>query len=155
MVEDWPAHVPLQIFGSGPLRDDLLLAARGKNIDVFGPLPRNEVLTTMSESEGLVFPSIWPELTPLTFIEALSVGLPVIAKSGNAAADEIALSHCGEIFENFRGMGDAVKKVEANRAGLSRNATQTHRYKYSPEAWLEQITQIYRSISRSPFVRGD
>lgn len=147
MVDGWPAHVPLEIFGSGPLRTELLVAARGKRIALMGPLPRSDVRAAMSEAEGLVFPSVWPELAPLTFIEALSAGLPVIAKSGNAAAEEIATSHCGAIFEDFRNIGVAIDRVKANRLEFSRNSILTHREKYSPEAWLEKITGVYRSVS--------
>ena len=117
-----------------------------KAITFMGARPRDEVLMELRTAAGLVFPSVWTELAPLSFLEALSVGLPVIAKSGNAAAAEILSSNCGHVFDDFSEMEDAIEKTRNDWSALSRNARDIHRAKYSPEAWLEAITRVYYSV---------
>lgn len=146
MVQNWPDRIPLRIFGSGPLEKELIAAGTRKAITFMGAKPRDEVLMELRKATGLVFPSVWTELAPLSFLEALSVGLPVIAKSGNAAAAEIFSSNCGHVFDDFSEMEDAIEKTSDDWSALSRNAQDIHRAKYSPEAWLEAITRVYYSV---------
>ena len=53
----------------------------------------------MSETSALIFPSIWYEGMPMTIIESLSVGTPVIASNLGAMASMIKDNINGLLFE--------------------------------------------------------
>jgi glycosyltransferase involved in cell wall biosynthesis len=72
----------LRLIGDGPSRpaierlaDDFALAHR---VAVLGPLPRQSVVAEMREADVFVFPSAY-ESFGATALEALAVGLPVVA----------------------------------------------------------------------------
>lgn len=86
-------HIPLRIAGNGPLRRELEAFAndRGmKNVTFLGALPHDEVLSLMKRSRLFVFPTECYEGFPMTVVEALACGAPILA------------SHLGAILELLR-----------------------------------------------------
>jgi glycosyltransferase involved in cell wall biosynthesis len=78
--ERWEGELPLKIVGTGPLGMDVArAAARHSGIEWLGALPRTDVIRLMQEASMLVFPSLWYEGLSMTLVEALAVGLPVLA----------------------------------------------------------------------------
>jgi glycosyltransferase involved in cell wall biosynthesis len=82
LLEAWERlqgrQMRLVVVGDGPMRDRL--QKRWAEVVSFtGPLPPYEVRRLMLESRALVFPSMWYEVQPLTVLEALAAGLPVLA----------------------------------------------------------------------------
>ena len=72
--------MPLKIVGSGPLEYEVAQAAAGSiGIEYLGGLERADVIRLMQNASVLVFPSLWYEGLSMTILEALAVGLPVIA----------------------------------------------------------------------------
>jgi len=75
-------HVQLAIAGEGELRNELedTACALGVSDRVFllGEIPPEEIGTFLSAGDVFVFPSVY-EATPLAMIEAMQIGLPVIA----------------------------------------------------------------------------
>ena len=73
-------EVRLTIIGDGPLASAVRNEAqRNDRIRYLGLLSRERVLDEMARARFLVFPSTWYEGMPLTIIEALARGLPIVA----------------------------------------------------------------------------
>ena len=74
----------LRIIGDGPLRG----AVRGRaaalgvadRIEILGSIPRNQALAELSRVDVLLLPSLWEGL-PVVVLEALAIGVPVVASA--------------------------------------------------------------------------
>lgn len=70
--------VPIHLAGDGPLRDELEQNAPA-NVTLRGRIERAEMPDFYARSRGLVLPSTCFEMCPLTILEAMAIGLPVVA----------------------------------------------------------------------------
>lgn len=77
--------LPLKVVGGGPLA--LMADQPVANVEWIGRLPKDGVLALMRDAALLVFPSEWYEGLPVTVIEALATGLPVIASDIGAIGE--------------------------------------------------------------------
>lgn len=74
--------LPLVVAGTGPLRETL----RGEGIDVLGWVPHERMSRLYRRSQALLLPSRWQEPFGIVGLEALSMGVPVVAwESGGVA----------------------------------------------------------------------
>jgi glycosyltransferase involved in cell wall biosynthesis len=72
--------VALKIAGSGPLAAEVAgAAASNRSIEYLGAVTRDRMKDLMSNAAALIFPSEWYEAGPMTIVEALASGTPVIA----------------------------------------------------------------------------
>ncbi|MDR0797079.1 MAG: glycosyltransferase [Tannerella sp.] len=69
---------PLKIIGDGPLLNTFRRVFNHENIDFMGYLPQDRVYEITKEARCVVMPSVWYENNPLSAIEALSIGTPVL-----------------------------------------------------------------------------
>jgi glycosyltransferase involved in cell wall biosynthesis len=84
--------LPLRIAGNGPLRISVEGAVSRSNgrIEWLGQVPREQATELVKRARFLVFPSEWYEWFPLTLVEALACGTPVIAARIGSVAEIIA-----------------------------------------------------------------
>jgi len=81
-------EAPITFVGDGELAGALQRAA--PDADFRGWLAAPEVAQAMRLARALVFPSIWHECQPLTVLEALAHGLPVLTSDASAGAELVA-----------------------------------------------------------------
>ena len=93
--------------GDGPVAAELV--SRYPEARVMGWQNHEAVRTHMRQARALVFPSLWYEGQPLTVLEALSVGTPVIVSDGCAARDAVSDRVSGLWFRS----GDAADLARA------------------------------------------
>jgi glycosyltransferase involved in cell wall biosynthesis len=72
--------IPLRIVGDGPLRDELERAAP-PNVIFLGHQDRADVFREIAGAMFLLVPSIWYEGFPMTVVEAMAMGKPIIASA--------------------------------------------------------------------------
>ena len=110
--------------GDGPAREELV--ARYPEARVLGWQSHDAVRDHMRNARALVFPSLWYEGQPLTVLESLSLGTPVIVSDGCAGRDAVADRSSGLWFRSGDA-GDLARamselSVDAFAARLSRGA---------------------------------
>jgi len=86
LVEAWDAEAPrLTVIGDGPLLEQVRTKAATKlNIDMRGALSAADARRAIRMARVLVFPSVWFEGLPLTVLESIAEGTPVMTFRGGA-----------------------------------------------------------------------
>jgi glycosyltransferase involved in cell wall biosynthesis len=154
LLEAWKrigSRLPLKIYGDGPLRDDVALAAErsGGAITWFGWKDRAEVNAALGSASVLIFPSVWYECGPLSVIESLARGTPVIAANLGALSEMICPGSNGYHFTP----GSADSLVEAVDTFLSladggrqlqTSARSAFLQKYTADQGYDNLLELYR-----------
>lgn len=143
----------IKIAGDGPLIEKVKkISDANENIHYLGILNKEEVIHQMQECQALIFPSIWYEGMPMTIIEAFSLGTPIIASNLGAMASMIQDGYNG--FHFTPGDSDSLLAMLGKWASLSdvkkqlfyKNALDTYRKNYTPEANYEMLMDIYQAV---------
>ena len=144
LLERWPQSGPvLDVFGSGP--EELLVSGyeRG-NINIRGLVGRDSLLEALSNYRALILPSLWAEGSPLVVIEALSLGLPVLAHENTSIGKRLAAFKAGVLFGDENSLIASISKVEKNYEIYSFNARKFYLQNHSELGWVSQIEKIYQ-----------
>jgi len=101
----------LLIGGEGPQKARLEKMAKSiKNVIFMGALPRNVQLAVMAQSDIFVHPARYPDACPTVIIEAMALGLPVIAtKLGGIP--ELVVDGKGGFLVNSNSPKDLATKI--------------------------------------------
>jgi glycosyltransferase involved in cell wall biosynthesis len=139
----WPAHHNLRIYGDGPLREQVL-AASGGNITYCGKVDRAEIPNVLSKSKGLIFSSEWFEgAIPLTYVEALAAGRPVVALNGNGASDDILKSGVGYVYERWDQLAATLDEANVSIELTSRKSRIHYDEQFTESVWLSSTIDLY------------
>lgn len=155
LLEAWKMvgkAVPLRIAGDGPLAEDVRRAATATpGISWLGPLAHEEIIRQMKRAAMLVFPSVWYEGLPLTVIESLATGLPVIASRLGSIPELVSHGKSGLLFEPGSA-ADLARSVlwmssHPSEAGsVSLEARREFERKYTRARNYELLMECYESL---------
>jgi glycosyltransferase involved in cell wall biosynthesis len=140
----------LDIIGSGPEERALAAATRETNtIRMAGRLPVEEVHRAMLRSSFLILPSICYEVFPRVLVEAMSLGVPVVASRWGGIPEIVREGETGLLFErgNAEDLAEKARRLfedEELNLRLGRNARERYERLYTPEINLRQLLEIYR-----------
>ena len=145
----------LKIAGSGPLKKNVLDVCKyAKNIKYLGALKKDAVEKEMKSCAALIFPSLWYEGMPMTLLEALSSGTPVIASKLGAMTSIIIDEYDGLLFEP-KNQKDLLEKLniwsnlnETKKNWFYENAKRTYSEHYTPEKNRELLLNVYKVKSK-------
>ena len=149
--------VVLKIVGSGPLDQMVVDAAQADSrIEFLGWRDRSEVLSLLKAAAMLVFPSQWYEGLPLTIIEALAVGTPVIASRLGAMNEVIDDGETGYLFNpadavDLAGRITYAREQRLEHATIRCNARKAFEATFTADQNYQQLLAIYaRARERRP-----
>lgn len=135
----------LKVAGGGPLADELRGKYKGnKNIEFLGHQDAEQVSELMSGAVASVVPSECYENNPLSAIESLCAGTPVIgARIGGVP--ELIDAESGVIFEsgNKSELANAIReafKREWNNENIKAKSLE----RFSPDKHFELISEVYK-----------
>jgi glycosyltransferase involved in cell wall biosynthesis len=146
MLSHWPLSERLDIVGAGPQRA-LLEQLAAPSVRFLGEVPNTELLQVLPSYLGLAIPSRWPEGMPLALLEGLAAGLPIVSLGGSSAADLVRELGVGATVESDSDWPAALSGVKSNRAKLSRRAREVYENRFTRDAWLRQVLEIYRECT--------
>ncbi len=127
--------------------DNLLKLENEVNIFFLGNLKRNEVISIMKKCDLLVHPS-YTEGFPCVLLEAMSVGLPIIA-SKVGAIPKILDNSVDVLFDSNNYMDLEKKFVEMfdfESRKIVSNENYKNAYKYSAPKILKQYNDVYIEV---------
>ncbi|MBQ3809005.1 MAG: glycosyltransferase family 4 protein [Kiritimatiellae bacterium] len=116
-------HSSLVIVGDGPERVALEgLAGDGASVRFLGALPRDAALAELSSASLLVFPSLWYEQFAITPLEAMALGVPVLASDVARAGTILEDAVSGRFFRagDPAALAAALRELLADPAALRR-----------------------------------
>lgn len=150
--EECGVQAELHVLGSGSLEGELKAASErtGGRVRGLGFLSRKEVLEEVASAIALVAPSVCQENSPLSCIEALSVGTPLIV-SGNGGLPDLVAGGCGLVVgTTAKDIGEGMRRMEAAaeiRSEASRCALERYERFHSPESYLRSYLGLGRGSS--------
>jgi len=137
------------IVGGGPEFDNL---SRNKpeNVNLLGPLPRDQIFDQMRKAAAVVVPSRWYEACPMTVLEAFATGTPIVASRLGSLAELVTdgitglLAAADDEGEWEHAIGRILSDPElARRMGQTARAAYMERH--TEESNLRSLTAIYAS----------
>ena len=157
LIECWnqfEIQSELHIAGDGPLNQQLRKKSEGNSkIKWLGHLERDQIYAQLSKSKGLLFPSHCYEGFPLTLIEAMAVGCPVITSDIGIQSEIIDNGMNGLHFRlgdlaNLNQQIHLLRDEEEVGIKLGFNARTDYLNTYTPERNREMLMNIYREAER-------
>jgi glycogen(starch) synthase len=121
-------------------------------VRLLGFLPRSELIQRYSEYDILLFPTLRWEGLPMTIIEAMSQGLPVIASDIGGPRDIIEHGRNGFLVTpndpaELAGAIEKIIKTPSLAAEIGWAAIQTVRQKYTFDKMLDQYEAFLESVT--------
>lgn len=141
-------HAQLVIAGDGPEREALIKQfGHLGNVQFKGHVDKPGIMRLLKACKASIFPSLWYEGLPLSIVEALATGTPVIASSLGAMQEMIQHSENGFLFEpgNHQQLRDLVISMSENAdESLYTGAYESYKKNYHPDKCYEDVMNIYR-----------
>lgn len=159
-ADDLPAHVRLYVIGTGPCQAELEELTR--NLGLVAKVRflgfRRNVFQFLAHSNALLMPSLHEGL-PFTLLEAMALGVPVIASRVGGLAEVLQDEATALLVPpaNPPALARAIIRVCADlslASQLSARSHGVHAARYSREAMTNQYIQLYRAVADRPTSRN-
>ena len=152
------------LVGDGPLQQDVAArvesAGLGSHVVMHGTMPRERVAAMMREADVVVLPSVFTargdrEGIPVVLMEAMAVGLPVVASRISGIPELVLDGRTGLLVEptDSDGLARALEKICQDPA-LARSMGEAGRRHVLKEFDLqkntEQLIELFREVGRNP-----
>lgn len=142
----WPRGERLTVFGDGPQRREVEVAA-GPDVTVAGQLTPSEIRSRFREYEGAVFGgTAWEGGIPMTVLESLAMGTPIVARAGGAAAMAVEHFGCGVVYNTPGELARALQDIRANRSVYRTAALIAFRAHFRADTWLGHLVDLYGDV---------
>jgi glycosyltransferase involved in cell wall biosynthesis len=144
--------ITLKIAGDGPLRGDVeALAQTTRNVQYLGYCARPRVYELMRNAALLVFPSEWYEASPLSVMEAMACGTPVLAADHGSLTEMIVPDQSGWLFPagDAEALARSIESLFANEDLLRESRFSTRQYydaHFAPGPNYDALMAIYSSV---------
>lgn len=154
VVKQFP-KVKLKIIGDGPertklthLTKDLSLSA---NIEFVGAVQSNQVKEYINSALFSIIPSIWFENNPLSVIEVMSSGRPIIGSNMGGIPELVMNNKTGLLVDaaDANQLSNAIINLLSNTAlvkNLGHNAKQVVIQRFSSQTRLQKLLMLYKEL---------
>ena len=154
LLREWPAGVPLDVFGGGP-EAARLAAVAGPSVRMLGEVDSDEWRRRSGDYTALVYPSpIHEGGIPRTVTEALEGSLPVVARDGSGAADCVVETGAGLAYRTPDELAAALAAVAGDQERLRPLARAAYAASFSISGWTEAILGLYTTCTSDTGLRS-
>lgn len=136
----------LKVIGDGPKRKELESNLAIKNIEFVGNKDWDEIKILVGYARFTVVPSEWYENNPLSIIESLCLGTPILGSEIGGIPELIKKNVNGMTFEsrNVNDLSNKIKMMWKTPFDYQRIA-KTAQEKYNTKKYYEEIINVYKS----------
>ena len=148
--------VNIKIAGTGPLELEVKRQAESLgNLDYVGYVHGQQKQDLVRGASAMIVPSEWYENFPISIVEAMSSGTPVIASNIGGLPEMIDDGCSGLLFEpgDAEMLTSCIKRVHENHAwatSMGLSAFERARDMFSPEKHTDKLEAIYQAAVESP-----
>jgi glycosyltransferase involved in cell wall biosynthesis len=147
-ARELPQHI-LKVIGTGPLENSLKEKYKEKHIEFLGFSEWNDLKEILGSSKVMVIPSECYENNPLSVIESLCLGTPVIGSNIGGIPELITPGKNGLIFETGN-VSDLQNKIsQIFQSALSFNYSEIEykaRNRFNSGNYYDQLINIYNKL---------
>ena len=144
LIANWPRDINLDVVGTGPMLVELQRLAP-PNVRFLGTVDNDKLRRQLPNYRGSVFAGITPEgAYPLTAVEALAAGVPLLARESGAAAKMVERWECGSVFRDAEELSERLH--QATPLADRRDVLHTFHENFTTESWLSGLMSIYREL---------
>jgi glycosyltransferase involved in cell wall biosynthesis len=142
-------NAPIQFVGDGEMMNALKAAA--PNAAFTGWVAPERATELMRKARALVLPSLWYECQPLTVLEALANGIPVIVSDNCAGAEFVADGETGlhVASQDIDALVGAMAKLMDDNLARSMGGAAHERYWQAPHTLDRHIDVVESSLLRA------
>lgn len=146
---NWPDEKQLELFGSEVSK--LMLE---NQVNILGPITdREKIRKYLLNSDVFVLPTYYPvEAQPISIIEAMNAGTPIIATNHASIPDYVINGENGYLVEkkDHQGIAAALIKLtdKENWEKKARAARETYEEIFSPEVVKQKLDDHFNNIQR-------
>jgi glycosyltransferase involved in cell wall biosynthesis len=147
-------RIPLVVVGEGLEREPMERRARDQGLDVrFLPwLANHDVLRVMKRASLVIVPSRWPEPLSRVILEAMAVGVPVVASDRGGVHDQLENGLSGLVLpldpSAFAGGITTLLADDSRRERMIEAARGRVRSHFHRSAVLPRIEMLYDEVRR-------
>lgn len=145
----WLPKYSLKIIGTGPLGEALGSKYNCKHIEFMGYKNWSELKLILAGSQCMVIPSIWYENNPLSVIESLCLGTPVLGANIGGIPELINPGVNGLLFEpgNVIDLQNKISYVFQNSESYNTSLIANEaRIKFNAESYYNELIEIYSRV---------
>ncbi|HEV2124711.1 MAG TPA: glycosyltransferase [Chloroflexota bacterium] len=149
-------HLRLVIAGGGPLEDRVSKwAAHRPSVDWVGMLSREHCSSLVARARAVIVPSQWEETFGLVVVEGMALGVPSVASDHGSFPELIEDGVDGVLVEpgNASALATVFQDIEMHPEryeAIASAAWRTYKRRFTPDANLQQLIQIYQFAVRQP-----
>jgi glycosyltransferase involved in cell wall biosynthesis len=150
--------IKLIVLGDGPQRESLISLAKRNGVEeriIFLGF-KNNIEEWVHVSDCIIMPSL-TEGTPMALLEAMSMGLPVIATSVGGVPN-IIKHYCNGILVqpgNYQAISKEIKNIINNqqlREKIGLSAKKTIKEKFDFHVWCRKVENLYEEQSKNIYM---
>ena len=146
-------ELPITIAGSGSFANEVTnFASTHPNVTFAGFVKPKRAIELLRSAKVTLMPSRWQEPGPVTALEAMAVGTPVVAYRNGGLAEYVQASAAGRVVEpGVHTMREACAELLASHASwetCSAAGRRAVRETHSLNRYVDRIEEIYRGICR-------
>lgn len=148
------ARVPVQIVGTGPMEAQLKALAQelGAPVEFLGYRSGQELFGLVGSSRATVLPSEWYENAPISVLESMALGTPVIGADVGGIPEMVREGETGWLFPsgNVDALADTLTAVATSSdervEQMGRRGRQLVEQEFSPERYTSAVTELYGEL---------
>jgi glycosyltransferase involved in cell wall biosynthesis len=134
-------------------------ATQHPSVTIAGHVTRQEVSRILAQSRAVVVPSQWEETFGMVAVEAMAAGTPAVASAHGAFPELITPGSDGALFPptDVDALVDVFADIDDHPQrwdGYGKTARQTYRSRFSVDAGIARLLEIYRFAVDNPIERS-
>jgi glycosyltransferase involved in cell wall biosynthesis len=164
LIEAWTAfrvrrpksNLRLTIAGAGPMAGDVTRwAAADPSVTMLGQVSREAAAGILARSRAVLMPSQWEETFGMVAVEAMAQGTAPVAAAHGSFPELITPGRDGVLFppDDRDALVDVLEEIDDHPGRwdeLGRQAAEAYPRRFSREASIERLLEIYRFAIDTP-----